>query len=58
MSKITVLAAEPEKKPYVKNIDNMLASLQSEVGRCIRYYPIIPYESIDVNSLTKDDNMM
>ena len=30
--KITVLMVEPEKKPYVKEIDPGLSSLQHEVG--------------------------
>lgn len=30
--KITVLAVEPEKAPYVKEIDPGLESLQQEVG--------------------------
>ena len=40
MSKITVLVIEPEKKPYVKEIDNALESLQREVGGYIQaVYP-------------------
>lgn len=40
MSKITVLVVKPEKKPYVKEIDNTLKSLQGEVGGCIQaIYP-------------------
>ena len=32
MSKITVLVIEPERKPYVKEIEHTLESLQREVG--------------------------
>lgn len=32
MSKITVLVIEPERKPYVKEIEHTLESLQHEVG--------------------------
>lgn len=40
MSKMTVLVVEPEKKPYVKEIDNTLESLQREVGGYIQtVYP-------------------
>ena len=40
MSKITVLVVEPSKKPYVKEIENSLKSLQREVGGCIQaVYP-------------------
>lgn len=40
MSKITVLVVEPEKRPYVKEIDNTLESLQREVGGYIQVvYP-------------------
>lgn len=38
--KITVLAVEPEKAPYVKEIDPGLESLQQEVGGDIQaIYP-------------------
>ena len=40
MSKITVLVVEPKKKPYVKEVDNTLESLQREVGGYIQVvYP-------------------
>ena len=40
MGKITVLVVEPEKRPYVKEIDNTLESLQHEVGGNIQVvYP-------------------
>ncbi len=40
MLKITVLVIEPECKPYVKEIENTLESLQLEVGGCIQaVYP-------------------
>ena len=40
MSKITVLVLEPSKKPYVKEIENTLKSLQHEVGGYIQaVYP-------------------
>lgn len=42
MSKITVLVVEPEKRPYVKEIDNTLESLQREVGGDIQ--AIYPFE--------------
>ena len=42
--KITVLVVEPEKKPYVKEIDNTLESLQSEVGGDIQ--DIYPFEEL------------
>lgn len=41
-SRITVLVVEPEKKPYVKEIDNTLESLQMEVGGYIQ--TIYPFE--------------
>lgn len=41
-SKITVLVVEPEKKPYFKEIDNALESLQREVGGYIQ--AIYPFE--------------
>lgn len=49
--KITVLVVEPEKKPYVKEIDNTLESLQSEVGGDLQ--AIYPFE--DMVSLLLDD---
>ena len=40
MSKITVLVVEPSKKPYVKEIENTLKSLQREVDGYIQaVYP-------------------
>ena len=42
MSKITVLVIEPERKPYVKKIENTLESLQHEVGGCIQ--AVYPWE--------------
>ena len=40
MSKITVIAVEPGKKPIVKEIENTLKSLQNEVGGYIQtVYP-------------------
>lgn len=39
-TKITVLVVEPQKKPYFKEIDNTLESLQHEVGGYIQaIYP-------------------
>ena len=39
-NRITVLVVEPKKKPYVKEIDNTLESLQHEVGGYIQaLYP-------------------
>lgn len=39
-NKITVLVVEPEKAPYVKEIDNTLESFQHEVGGYIQVvYP-------------------
>ena len=40
--KITVLVVEPEKKPYVKDIDSGLASLQKELGGYIQ--DVYPFE--------------
>ena len=40
--KLTVLMVEPEKKPYVKEIDPGLSSLQHEVGGYIQ--AVYPYE--------------
>ena len=40
--KLTVLMVEPEKKPYVKDIDPGLSSLQHEVGGYIQ--AVYPYE--------------
>lgn len=42
MSKITVLVIEPERKPYVKEIENTLESLQHEVGGYIQ--AVYPWE--------------
>ena len=42
MSKITVLVVEPAKKPYIKEIDITLESLQHEVGGYIQ--AIYPFE--------------
>ena len=40
MPKITILVVEPSKKPYVKEIENNLKSLQHEVDGCIQaVYP-------------------
>ena len=41
--KMTVLVVEPEKKPYVKEIDSGLESLQREVGGYIQ--AIYPFDS-------------
>ncbi len=43
MSKITVLVIEPERKPYVKEIEHTLESLQHEVGGCIQ--AVYPWEA-------------
>lgn len=53
MSKITVLVVEPEKKPYVKDIDNMLKSLQHEVGGYIQ--AIYPFSNMDVAIIADDE---
>ena len=42
MSKITVLVIEPERKPYVKEIEHTLESPQREVGGCIQ--AVYPWE--------------
>ncbi len=42
MSKITVLVIEPERKPYIKEIENTLESLQHEVGGHIQ--AVYPWE--------------
>ena len=40
MSKITVLVVEPERKPYIKEVDNTLESLPREVGGYVQaVYP-------------------
>ena len=44
--KITVLVVEPEKKPYVKLIDNTLKSLQHEVDGYIQ--AIYPFDDVAV----------
>lgn len=41
--KITVLVVEPEKKPYVKEIESGLESLQREVGGYIQ--AVYPFDS-------------
>lgn len=53
MSKITVLVVEPEKRPYVKEIDNTLESLQREVGGDIQ--AIYPFEE-PVAIVTDDES--
>lgn len=45
-NKITVLVLEPEKKPYVKVIDNILKSLQHEVDGYIQ--AIYPFDDVAV----------
>jgi antirestriction protein len=45
-NKITVLVVEPEKKPYVKVIENTLKSLQHEVGGYIQ--AIYPFDDAAV----------
>ena len=42
MSKITVLVIKPERKPYIKEIENTLKSLQHEVGGYIQ--AVYPWE--------------
>lgn len=42
MSKITVLVVEPQKRPYTKEIDDSLESLQSEVSGWIEI--VYPFE--------------
>ncbi len=49
--KIKVLVIEPEKKPYVKWIENTLKSLQGEVGGCIQ--AIYPWN--DLAAIVTDD---
>ena len=39
MSKITILVVEPSKKPYVKEIENILKSLQHVGGYIQAVYP-------------------
>lgn len=53
MSKITVLVVEPEKKPYAKEIDNTLESLQREVGGYIQ--AIYPFPDGDVAIVADDE---
>ena len=68
MSKITVLVVEPEKKPYIKEIDNTLESLQREVGGDIQaVYPweapcglvcceTAKFEGMPLNRALRDEN--
>ncbi len=51
IDKIKVLIIEPEKKPYVKWIENSLKSLQGEVGGCIQ--AIYPWN--DLAAIVADD---
>ncbi len=51
IDKIKVLVIEPEKKPYVKWIENTLKSLQNEVGGCIQ--AIYPWN--DLAAIVADD---
>ena len=46
--KITVLVVEPQKNPYIKEIDNTLKSLQCEVGGYIQ--AVYPFSGADVAS--------
>lgn len=67
-TKITVLVVEPQKKPYVKEIDNTLESLQHEVGGYIQaIYPFCEpvtivcadcakLEGMPLNRALRDDN--
>lgn len=50
---ITVLIVEPYEKPYVKEIDNTLESLQREVGGCIQ--AIYPFSDADVAIVADDE---
>ena len=42
MSKITVLVVEPQKRPYIKEIDDSIESLQNEVSGWIEI--VYPFE--------------
>lgn len=56
--KITVLAVEPEKAPYVKEIDPGLESLQQEVGGDIQaIYPFPEPVAIVCNESGKLDGL-
>ena len=56
--KMTVLALEPEKKPYVKDISSGLASLQKEVGGYIQaVYPFDDPVAIICNEEGKLNHM-
>ena len=58
MSKITVLVVEPEKKPYVNEIDNTLEALQHEVGGDIQaIYPFKEQIAIVCSECAKLDGM-
>lgn len=51
---MTVLVIEPEKKPYIKEIENDLASLQHEVGGYIQaVYPFDDPVAIVANEEAK-----
>ena len=52
MSKITVIVVEPSKKPYVKEIENTLKSLQHEVDGYIQ--AVYPWEN-DLVGLIADE---
>ena len=52
MSKITVIVVEPSKKPYVKEIENTLKSLQHEVDGYIQ--AVYPWEN-DLVGLIVDE---
>ena len=52
MSKITVIVVEPSKKPYIKEIENTLKSLQHEVDGYIQ--AVYPWEN-DLVGLIADE---
>jgi len=56
--KITVLVVEPEKAPYIKEIDPGLKSLQQEVGGDIQaIYPFLEPAAIVCNESGKLDGL-
>ena len=53
MSKITVIVVEPSKKPYVKEIENTLKSLQHEVDGYIQ--AVYPWENDLVGLIANEE---
>jgi len=56
MSKITVLAIEPERKPYIKEIENTLESLQHEVGGFIQ--AVYPWDEVQAALICDEESKL